>query len=164
MHTSLSTANLLPPTPQKSNSEHRYAKALESFTYLRPPPVASFLAARDLVSAHFQLEAEDQFMKAQRNTDTQSTSNDIATRLRRSIISEVELPTDTANRRASYHISNTKSHQRLGQVIRDPRSRRALICASTAMVAQQLCGINTIGEYPLDRRMIRAFFVVLIHP
>lgn len=134
------------PTSPKINPEHRYAKALESFTYLRPAPVASLLAARDLVSAHFQLEAEDQFMKAQRNNDTQSTRNDIEIRIRLSMVSEIEPSTDKANRNASYHISKTKPHQRFGQVIRDPRSRRALVCASTAMVAQQLSGINTIGE------------------
>lgn len=34
------------------------------------------------------------------------------------------------------------------QTFVDVRSRRALVCASTAMISQQLCGINTIGEPP----------------
>lgn len=34
---------------------------------------------------------------------------------------------------------------RMRQLFKDDRSRRALVCASTAMISQQLCGINTIG-------------------
>jgi len=34
---------------------------------------------------------------------------------------------------------------RMKQLFKDDRSRRALVCASTAMISQQLCGINTIG-------------------
>jgi hypothetical protein len=51
---------------------------------------------------------------------------------------------------AIYAISETHWIHRLMQTFRDPRSRRALVCASTAMISQQLCGINTIGKAPID--------------
>jgi hypothetical protein len=52
-----------------------------------------------------------------------------------------------------YDIKRTNYPKRLFQVFQDGRSRRALVCATTAMVAQQLTGINTIGEeFPSYRR------------
>jgi hypothetical protein len=51
------------PSPEINLQNNGYAKALESFTYLRPAPVSSLLAVRDLVYAHFQLEAEHQFIE-----------------------------------------------------------------------------------------------------
>ncbi|EHK97039.1 putative Myo-inositol transporter 2 [Glarea lozoyensis 74030] len=46
---------------------------------------------------------------------------------------------------AIYAISETHWIHRVLQTFRDSRSRRALVCASTAMISQQLCGINTIA-------------------
>jgi len=37
--------------------------------------------------------------------------------------------------------------RRMNQLFNDDRSRRALVCASTAMISQQLCGINTISKH-----------------
>ena len=37
--------------------------------------------------------------------------------------------------------------KRMNQLFSDARSRRALVCASTAMISQQLCGVNTIGKH-----------------
>jgi hypothetical protein len=39
--------------------------------------------------------------------------------------------------------------KRMNQLFNDDRSRRALVCASTAMISQQLCGVNTIGKHHL---------------
>jgi hypothetical protein len=39
--------------------------------------------------------------------------------------------------------------KRMNQLFSDDRSRRALVCASTAMISQQLCGVNTIGKHRL---------------
>jgi hypothetical protein len=136
------------PIPLTNLEHNRYAKALESFTYLRPAPVSSLLAARDLVYAHFQLEAENQFMEDEKiNKDKATANKDIATRLQQSTRTEIEPARDDTKRTASYHISKTMPHQRFAQTFRDPRSRRALVCASTAMISQQLTGINTIGKY-----------------
>lgn len=185
--------HLLARQTRKLSPNKRYAKALESFTFLRPAPVSSLLAARDLVYAHFQLEAEHQFMEAERihrgkaktsNEDASTSnekvttsndrattgndrattsnnvataSNDISTRLQLSTIIETEPPSDNTKWTASYHIAKTKPHQRFAQTFRDPRSRRALVCASTAMIAQQLTGINTIGERILECKLFGAF-------
>jgi hypothetical protein len=74
-------------------------------------------------------------------------------------VSEEELNKSTENgqgesdleaglkRKPLYDISGTNYFQRLIQTFRDARSRRALVCASTAMISQQLCGINTISMY-----------------
>jgi len=56
-----------------------------------------------------------------------------------------------------YDISKTIYFQRLNQTFRDARSRRALVCASTAMVSQQLCGINTIGMYCLTSKYSKRY-------
>jgi len=45
--------------------------------------------------------------------------------------------------------TRTTFFRRMKQTFNDARSRRALVCASTAMIAQQLTGINTISKcYP----------------
>ena len=118
--------------------DNRHAKALESFTLLRPSPVSELLAARDLIYAHLQLEMECQSMENRRATpDDKGKENAIE---------------DSGRQRAYYDISRTNYFQRLSQTFRDGRSRRALVCASTAMIAQQFTGINTIGkEYPVVR-------------
>jgi hypothetical protein len=36
--------------------------------------------------------------------------------------------------------------RRMSQLFNDDGSRRALVCALTAMISQQLCGVNTIGK------------------
>ena len=38
--------------------------------------------------------------------------------------------------------------RRLSYLWRVPRTRRALLCACTVIVAQQLTGVNTIGKLP----------------
>jgi len=129
----------------------RYSKALESFTFLRPSPVSALLAARDFIYAHFQLETECRFMEDRRNTKDQSTDqSDIPTRLGRGGRSDPEKLGVSTQQIPLYHISRTNYFQRLSQTFKDARSFRALICASTAMTAQQLTGINTIGKEHLQ--------------
>lgn len=125
-------------TPRLIVDDNRHAKALESFTLLRPSPVSELLAARDLIYAHLQLEMECQSMENRRATpDDKGKENTIE---------------DSGRQRAYYDISRTNYFQRLSQTFRDGRSRRALVCASTAMIAQQFTGINTIGkEYSVVR-------------
>lgn len=60
-----------------------------------------------------------------------------------------ELPRKGKPAKTLYDIRRTNYFQRLSQTFKDGRSRRALLCASTAMISQQLCGINTIGKQQL---------------
>lgn len=160
-----SHSTIHPETKSKLIPCTRPAKALESFTLLRPAPVSHLLGARDFVYAHFQLEMECKSINnraaarkpallpsAQALTPKAPTKEDP---LRQAIIEEskkdhdVELGQAVSEQEpALYAISRTHYHQRLRQCFQDPRSRRALVCASTAMIAQQLCGVNTISELP----------------
>jgi len=143
----------------------RPAKALESFTLLRPAPVSHLLGARDFVYAHFQLEMECKSINSRAAARKPASPPPAPAPtpeapkkedpLRQAIIEEgkkdhdVELGqavSDSEKESALYAISRTHYHQRLRQCFQDPRSRRALVCASTAMIAQQLCGVNTLSE------------------
>src|SRR5205814_194114 len=111
--------------------------------------VSALLAARDLMYAHFQLETECKFMEDLRGNPKYSSEYDMQTRLAATAGSDPEKPKTTTHWPPLYDISKTNYFQRLFQTFRDDRSRRALVCASTAMIAQQLTGINTIGkEHP----------------
>jgi hypothetical protein len=49
------------------------------------------------------------------------------------------------------YATSSKFFGRMGQTFSDARSRRALVCASTAMISQQLTGINTIGKHCVNQ-------------
>ncbi|KAI9766197.1 MAG: hypothetical protein M1839_005013 [Geoglossum umbratile] len=131
---------LMPESPRYLMKKKKYPKALESFKYLRPSPVSDLLAARDLIYAHFQLEAECQSMIDERERKHPSTV-------------QPNVPvagSDPEKQKATdwvplYYIKKTSFLKRFPQTFGDDRSRRALVCASTVMFAQQLTGINTIG-------------------
>jgi hypothetical protein len=88
-------------------------------------------------------------MEHQRNTKDQPTGqSDIPTQLERGGKSDPEKSGGSTPPKPLYHISISRTNyfQRVFQTFNDARSRRALVCASTAMIAQQLTGINTIGK------------------
>lgn len=140
----------------------RPAKALESFTLLRPAPVSHLLGARDFVYAHFQLEMECKSINSRAAARKPALApSTLALTLgapkrevppRQATVKgkkdhDVELGQAVSEKESAlYAMSRTHYHQRLRQCFQDPRSRRALVCASTAMIAQQLCGVNTISE------------------
>jgi hypothetical protein len=84
-------------------------------------------------------------------------------------VSEEELKKSTENgqgesgleagltRKPLYDISRTNYFQWLTQTFRDARSRRALVCASAAMISQQLYGINTISTYCLTSKYSKRY-------
>ncbi|KAN0071903.1 Sugar transporter domain containing protein [Elaphomyces granulatus] len=121
----------VPESPRVHMKHGRLPKALETFTLIRPSPVSEFLAARDLVYAHVQLEIECTKLK---NEDAITEANGHDLELQRQ---EPKIP--------MYDVSRTNFFHRLLQTFKDGRSRRALVCASTAMISQQLTGINTIA-------------------
>jgi hypothetical protein len=125
------------------------------------------LAARDFVYAHFQLEMECQSMeerrKARKSAKDPTTAEGSAKEKDKEEVKvsgngvdkssrneqdkgDMELPRTGRPATTLYDISRTNYFQRLSQTFKDARSRRALLCASTAMISQQLCGINTIGK------------------
>jgi hypothetical protein len=120
----------------------RFVKALESFILLRPKPAAAIIGARDFIYAHFQLETESKLMNSEPRD--RIVPSELNTRLHeyqesgRAEAGRDGLPL--------YHVTKTNYLQRLAYFWRVPRARRALTCAVTAMVAQQLTGINTISE------------------
>ena len=152
-----------------TNSYDRPAKALDSFIFLRSSPAAQLLGARDFIYAHFQLEmeCESSSKRAESRKERKSTVKkpkpdqepaEVTPTKEEQEIKRVEqdLENDAPERGqqtiqgdtpALYAISETHWHERLLQTFQDPRSRRALVCASTAMISQQLCGINTIGLF-----------------
>lgn len=121
----------------------RFAKALESFILLRPKPAATIIGARDFIYAHFQLETESTLMNSERKDRVVPSGLD--TRLRENQNSG--MAENAGNYMPLYHVNKTTYLQRLAYFWRVPRARRALTCAATVMVAQQLTGINTISEF-----------------
>jgi hypothetical protein len=120
----------------------RFARALQSFIYLRPKPVSAIIGARDFVYAHFQLDTESKLMQSEPR-DKMVTST-LSTRLRELQRGDTER---AGNQEALplYHVAKTNYLQRLAYFWRVPRARRALTCATTVMVAQQLTGVNTLS-------------------
>src|SRR5438034_501345 len=124
----------------------RYSKALQSFTHLRPSPLSmpsslqALIAARDFIYTHFQLNAERQLMEERRNAGQSATERaDL-----RAQLADVAHTSrgDSVSRGLYFHrISKTNYSQRLTQIFKDPRSRRALVCSTVAMASQQLSGI-----------------------
>jgi hypothetical protein len=132
---------------------------------LRPSPVSRLLAARDQVYAHFQLQAE--CISIQKRKDSRKHGSQPNENEKQPTASDngkgpevKESPRD--NDLESQHRTTPKMplyvtegpkrrvfpefFKRMNQLFNDDRSRRALVCASTAMISQQLCGVNTIGK------------------
>jgi hypothetical protein len=126
-------------TPKLMRNFFRYSKAFESFKFLRPPPTSALVAARELTYAHFQLQTECQNMENSKSGKSNSSDQHNGK-------GDPEKTPAILQQTVLYNISRTNYFQRVSQTFRDARSRRALLCASTAMLAQQLTGINTIGK------------------
>ncbi|KAF2280456.1 MFS general substrate transporter [Westerdykella ornata] len=134
---------LTPESPRFLMKHGKLRRALESFILLRPTPVSAIAGARDFVYAHFQLDAESKSMGRHLAAREMDDSESIGS----------EYPDDDSiagvpPRRhlppPRYHHSQTSYFRRLAYFWRVPRARRSLACASTAMVAQQFTGVNTI--------------------
>ncbi|KAH7327545.1 major facilitator superfamily domain-containing protein [Rhexocercosporidium sp. MPI-PUGE-AT-0058] len=163
----------MPESPRYLMKRGRPVKALESFTMLRPPPVSRLLAARDQVYAHFQLQAECSSIQNRkssrkfggepnksserspmRNENEKQTASDNGKgpEVKESPRDgDLESQHQTTPETPLYVTEGLKRRvfpefsKRMRQLFNDDRSRRALVCASTAMVSQQLCGVNTIA-------------------
>lgn len=122
----------------------RFAKALESFILLRPKPASAIIGARDFIYAHFQLETESKLMNSEPRD--RIPPGDLNTRVHE--YQDSGRAENAGDRLPLYHVNKTNYFQRLAYFWRVPRARRALTCAATVMVAQQLTGINTISEFP----------------
>ncbi|OXV10921.1 hypothetical protein Egran_01318 [Elaphomyces granulatus] len=144
----------VPESPRVHMKHGRLPKALETFTFIRPSPVSEFLAARDLIYAHVQLEIEcESNLKNETETNTNQSKGkgkleqevaETEGAIKEAIGHDIELQRQEPEMPA-YDISRTDFFRRLYQTFKDGRSRRALLCASTAMISQQLTGINTIA-------------------
>ncbi|PMD51095.1 uncharacterized protein K444DRAFT_636458 [Hyaloscypha bicolor E] len=164
----------MPESPRYLMKRGRHAKALESFTMLRPSPVSRLLAARDQVDAHFQLQAECTSIQNRKDSQklggepnktlepppmenenekqTTASHNGKGPELEESPSDgDLESQHPTTPENPLYVTDGRKRRvfpeflKRMNQLFSDDRSRRALVCASTAMSSQQLCGVNTIA-------------------
>ncbi|EPE32227.1 MFS general substrate transporter [Glarea lozoyensis ATCC 20868] len=161
----------MPESPRYLMKRGRPSKALDSFILLRPSPAEEFIGARDFIYAHFQLEMEckssnDRMEKRKQKKEEkrrkkhpseppQETTQPKKEETREEALTEKlrkekqnedpERGEQFVEKPAIYAISETHWIHRVLQTFRDSRSRRALVCASTAMISQQLCGINTIA-------------------
>jgi MFS family permease len=161
----LSLVYFMPESPRYLMKHGMQPKALEAFTFVRPSPVSHLLAARDFVYAHFQLEMECKSMVERQNKQKshgkqanpkqekgkEKEDMDVSEKeVKNGQEDEFDLeaggtPSSKTPEKPLYDISRTNYFQRLRQTFMDGRSRRALLCASTAMISQQLTGINTIA-------------------
>jgi hypothetical protein len=139
---------------------------------LRPSPVSRLLAARDMVYAHFQLQMEcisitkrREVRVARKLAAKQTIFKGVAMieekekeqakvgqkEIKQSPEDEEETELDLecqgfARPEPPLYVTSDNFFGRMKQTFNDARSRRALVCASTATISQQLTGINTIGE------------------
>jgi MFS family permease len=141
----------VPESPRVHMKHGRLPKALETFTLIRPSPVSEFLAARDLVYAHVQLEIESESnLKNETETNTNESKGkgkleqEVEGATKEAIGRDIELQKQELDM-PTYDVSRTDFFRRVYQTFKNGRSRRALVCASTAMISQQLTGINTIA-------------------
>lgn len=130
----------------------RYREALAAFNLLRPGPAGPLIAARDMYYAHSQLDVEARLI-ARRRASSKRVDEGVDLRERlgeRSTISggpnaDPENPSERTVDVYLYQIRETGYFQRFCQLFSEPRCRRASICAATAMLTQQMTGVNVIG-------------------
>lgn len=147
-------------------------KALDAFTMLRPSPVSRLLAARDMVYAHFQLQMEcvsiikRRESRVARKLAAKQTSSkgvamveekgkgkakvlekDVKQSPKDERKTKLDLEGQDSKPGPPLYVTSDNFYRRMIQCFNDARSRRALVCASTATLAQQLTGINTIGKH-----------------
>jgi hypothetical protein len=115
---------------------------------LRPSPVSRLLAARDLVYAHFQLQMECESINKRRALRGARKLDEDFPENEKKKKDDLESQGSTGLKKPLYVTSDSKAFfRRMKQTFNDARSRRALVCASTAMISQQLTGINTISKH-----------------
>ncbi|KAI1916274.1 hypothetical protein LOZ65_005301 [Ophidiomyces ophidiicola] len=149
---------------------NEYPKATEAACLYRKHPIQGY---RDIISSHFQMEAEGELMeirKAVKEEKTRSRHNDeerspagsavidevrpLSERLSDRIPGLCQTPPGEDNKCQepgtcphSYHMKEVHFFRRLGQIIKDSRCRHALISSSTVMLTQSLCGINAFAFF-----------------
>lgn len=134
-------------------------KALDAFEMIQ---TTRLLASRDFMYAHAQLDFESRLMRGRANEDDNpgdgarnaneniemaNLSDRVAAAHQIGAGEEGELALVRKDDNPYfYHIGVTGYFNRLRQLGTEPRCRRALVCASVAMISQQMTGVNTIGE------------------
>ena len=141
----------------------KYREALAAFKCLRSGPAGPLIAARDMYYAHAQLEEESRLISRRGNSGQRADQGiELRGRLGESSATCRGPATDLENQSAQtigvfqYQTRQTGYWQRFGQLFSVPRCRRASLCAATAMLTQQLTGVNTIGG---SAPIINFFFV-----
>jgi hypothetical protein len=108
------------------------------------------MAARDMFYAHSQLDVEARLI-ARRRISRHRVDEDKDLQERLSRVDHgpnVDPEAAPVLRVEAYLYQMTGYWKRVGMVFTEPRCRRASICAATAMLTQQMTGVNTIGEHP----------------
>jgi hypothetical protein len=141
----------------------KYLKAAEAATLYRKSEIKGY---QDLISSHFQMEAEGQLME-QRKKAKHSTEKDLEnmTVKDRNAMDETKplperladgppgcCPEPVATGKETrcyhrYHMKESGFFFRLWQVFDDARCRRALISSGLVMLSQALCGINAFAFF-----------------
>ncbi|KXT03909.1 hypothetical protein AC578_9307 [Pseudocercospora eumusae] len=104
---------------------NKYPTAYKSLLNLRGHPI---LAAKELLYTHYQMEVEKRFV-------TGSSSKSKAP------------PDDSEPPRFIAPARSVNYWQKLGQLFRNKRIRRATVAAVVCMLSQQLCGVNVLALY-----------------
>lgn len=141
----------------------RYLKAAQAACLYRKSDIKGY---QDLVSSHFQMEAEGQLME-QRKAAKKTTNKDLEnmTPKDRAALDETRplperladgppglCPEPVATGKMTscthrYHMKEANFFSRLWQVFADARCRRALISSGLVMLTQALCGINAFAFF-----------------
>lgn len=147
-----------------------YPKATEAACLYRNHPIQGY---RDIVSSHFQMEAEGELMeirKAAKKRKAKSSPDEENVPESRAVPDEMKplserlthgppglcLRSQTAasnedNKRPkcphSYHMNEANFFQRIWRILDDPRCRHALVSGGVVMLTQALCGINAFAFF-----------------
>ncbi|EEP77137.1 predicted protein [Uncinocarpus reesii 1704] len=145
-----------------------YPQAAEAACLYRRHPIQGY---RDIISSHYQMEAEAELMEIRKSTkkehsvvrqqDEENTpshpshavvdeTKPLSERLAHNLpglCRQFHGPGTDENCPHGYHMNETHFYQRIGQILRDPRCRHALVSGGTVMLTQSLCGINAFAFF-----------------
>ncbi|KAF2721108.1 hypothetical protein K431DRAFT_76523 [Polychaeton citri CBS 116435] len=111
-----------PDSPRFLMKHRRYRDAFDTLVQLRGSQI---VAAKELLYTHFQMSVEQALLLKRNRAGIQRAETGRFAR-----------PTKTIN-----------YFQKLGQLFREKRIRRATLSAAVAMITQQLCGVNVLAFY-----------------
>lgn len=146
-----------------------YSKATEAACLYRNNPIQGY---RDVISSHFQMEAEGELIKIRKAAKTRKTKSgcDEENVPAGGAVSDETRPlserlingppglcskSQTASSKDeqlskcshSYHMSEANFFKRMWLVMDDPRCRHALVSGGVVMLTQALCGINAFAFF-----------------